>query len=465
MNWLNEIKKYEEELLQDICDLVSINSVRDDSQASEECPVGPGPKRALYAVETLLNETGLKTEIIDNLVVQADWGSSDEVIGIMGHVDVVAVGEGWLSDPFVPTLREGRLYGRGVLDDKGPLVCAIFAIKILQRLGIHPKKTVRFIIGSDEESEWKCMKAYQKYRSFPKVGWVPDAYFPVIHGEKGTSILQITTGSVNRPDFYLKEFHAGVQVNMVPDKAVAVLEAEEPEKISQAFYRFINDYSGIAGEVCRQEKNVTLTLFGQSAHGSKPFLGENAATYLARFLDAYSRVSTNQQDFLSLLADCHEDSFGESFGIAYQDPEMGKLTVNVGQVSYTEEAGGLISCDCRYPKGIEFSRIQTLVASKLGECFQVAGYEKLSPHFVSPSSELVQCLQEVYRDQTGGQEAPLVIGGATYARLMEEGVAFGALFPDREDTMHQANEYMEVEDLLRIVAIYSETIYNLACSC
>lgn len=177
-------------------------------------------------------------------------------------------------DPFVPTLREGRLYGRGVLDDKGPLVCAIFAIKILQRLGIHPKKTVRFIIGSDEESEWKCMKAYQKYRSFPKVGWVPDAYFPVIHGEKGTSILQITTGSVNRPDFYLKEFHAGVQVNMVPDKAVAVLEAEEPGKISQAFYRFINDYSGIAGEVCRQEKNVTLTLFGQSAHGSKPFLGK-----------------------------------------------------------------------------------------------------------------------------------------------------------------------------------------------
>ncbi len=171
------------------------------------------------------------------------------------------------------------------------------------------------------------------------------------------------------------------------------------------------------------------------------------------------------KDFLSLLADCHEDSFGESFGIAYQDPEMGKLTVNVGQVSYTKEAGGLISCDCRYPKGIEFSRIQTLATSKLGECFQVTGYEKLSPHFVSPSSELVQCLQNVYRDQTGGQEAPLVIGGATYARLMEEGVAFGALFPDREDTMHQANEYMEVEDLLRIVAIYSETIYNLACSC
>ncbi len=235
MNWLNEIKKYEEELLQDICDLVSINSVRDDSLASEECPVGPGPKRALYAVETLLNETGLKTEIIDNLVVQADWGSSDEVIGIMGHVDVVAVGEGWLSDPFVPTLREGRLYGRGVLDDKGPLVCAIFAIKILQRLGINPKKTVRFIIGSDEESEWKCMEAYQKYRSFPKVGWVPDAYFPVIHGEKGTSILQITTGSVNRPDFYLKEFRAGMQVNMVPDKAVVVLEAEEPEKYPKHF--------------------------------------------------------------------------------------------------------------------------------------------------------------------------------------------------------------------------------------
>lgn len=461
IDWKAEVEKRKDDFLEDLFTLLRIDSVRDDEAATDEFPMGPGPAEALKAFLEIGKRDGFKTEQFENWAGHIEYGDGDEIMGVLGHVDVVPTGTGWETDPFDPVIKEGRIYARGSSDDKGPTMAAYYALKMIKELDLPVSKKVRVIIGTDEESGWQGLDHYLSVEKEPDFGFSPDAMFPIINGEKGNVSFNLKTGSNNGGSNKLIQFDAGLRANMVPQDAVAVIESETPSELEAGFNEFIAGQP-VTGEVAVDGKQVTITLVGQAAHGSTPEKGTNAGTYLATFLTDYS-FGGDAATFLEVISlYLHDDPKGKKTGIDHQDEIMGELSSNPGVFHFDTEQGGKITVNMRYPQGTTEDKIEESLKQKVSQ-YEV-DVERLPgkvPHYVPANDPLVETLLDVYHRQTGLEAHEMVIGGGTYGRLMKRGVAFGAMFPDSVDTMHQANEFMAVEDLTRAMAIYAESIYEL----
>lgn len=462
IDWKKEVEKRKDDMLEDLFTLLRIDSVRDDSKVSEDAPVGPGPKKALEAFLEIGKRDGFTTKETGNIAGHIEYGEGDELMGVLAHVDVVPTGTGWETDPFEPVIKNDRIYARGASDDKGPGMAAYYAIKIIKELGLPVSKRVRFIIGTDEESDWQCMDHYLSVEEKPDFGFSPDADFPIINGEKGNLTVYVNVHGGNKGGKNeLIRFEAGLRENMVPQDAIAVFNSQEAEVIEKAFYDFA-DTSPIDGTVEVDKNKVTIKVVGKAAHGMEPRGGFNAGTYLAAFLSNF-KFGEDAQNFIQLTANyLHEDSRAEQLELNFEDEVMGDLTMNPGVFSFTPEEGGQIAVNFRFPRGMDFQSIEQKMEDKLAE-YDVTfkrGKAK-TPHYVPADDPLVKTLLDVYHKQTGLEAKEHSIGGGTYGRLLERGVAYGAMFPDSIDTMHQANEFIALEDLTRACAIYAEAIYEL----
>lgn len=236
IDWKKEAAARKDDFLNDLVDLLKIDSVRDDSKATEDAPVGPGPKKALEAFLALGEKDGFVTKNTGNIAGHIEYGEGDETMGVLVHVDVVPPGNGWETDPFDPVIKDGRIYARGSSDDKGPGMAAYYAIKMIKEMNLPISKRIRFIIGTDEESGWQCMDHYLAVEETPDFGFSPDANFPIINGEKGNVSLYVNTkGTTTGGKNELISFDAGLRENMVPRDAVAVFNSEEAEVIEKLF--------------------------------------------------------------------------------------------------------------------------------------------------------------------------------------------------------------------------------------
>ena len=464
VNWLQEVEQRKEQLFQDLFRLLKVPSIREDDKATSEAPVGPGPKAALEEFIKMAQEDGFETKQFGPWAGRLEIGSGDQLVGILGHVDVVPVGTGWDTDPFEPVIKDGRIYARGSSDDKGPTVAAYFAIKLLRELGYEFNQRLHLIVGTDEESGWQCMDYYFQHAEMPDYGFSPDAVFPIINGEKGnvSAYFDIAAGQPAQANYKLVNFEAGLRENMVPQDAVAVVEGTNLEDILEQFDAFIAT-KGLKGEGSISGQCATLTLVGKAAHGSTPDKGINAATYLAEFLSEYAWDNTSAQTFIDLLVNyLHESLDGAKLGVQAQHDVMGELTMNVGLVNYSEAKGARVVANFRFPVGTTPEKIAEQMKQAVSTLLiTVSLSESKAPHYVPADDPLVKTLLEVYEGQTGLEGHEMSIGGGTYGRLMPRGVAYGALFPDSIDTMHQANEFIAIDDLLRATAIYAEAIYRL----
>ncbi len=465
INWLNEVEQSKDALLEDLFRLLRIDSVRDDEKATAEAPVGPGPKRALEEFLAMAEEDGFQTKQFGPWAGHLEIGEGDEILGILGHLDVVPAGSGWNTDPFEPQIIDERIYARGSSDDKGPTIAAYFAIKMLQELGVKFEKKIHFIVGTDEESGWQDMDYYFEHAPMPDFGFSPDATFPIINGEKGnvSAIFDIDPGSGMDGQYTLISFKSGLRSNMVPEQAIARLEGPNLEEMAAQFESFISQSTHLNGSSVIQDDEITLTLDGKSAHGSTPEKGYNAATFLAKFLMNYEWDLSASDEFIQLLGDLlHEDFEGTKIGAAHHDALMGDVSMNVGIANYESEHG-TIDANFRFPQGTTPETIRENILNTIEEydTVEVNMTEAKEPHYVSGDDPLVKTLLDVYEKQTGLEGHEQVIGGGTFGRLMPRGVAYGALFPDSIDTMHQANEFISVDDLLKATAIYAEAIYRL----
>lgn len=465
IDWKLEVEKRKERLLEDLFTLLRIDSVRDDSLASEDAPVGPGPKAALEAFLSIAKRDGFTTKQVGNLAGHIEFVPSQgysETLGVLGHVDVVPVGTGWNTDPFEPQIIDERIYARGASDDKGPTMAAYYALKMIKEMNLPFSKRVRFIIGTDEESGWKCMERYFQTEEMPDFGFSPDATFPIINGEKGILSLHVhLNAQVSTGEYQLVSFDAGLRENMVPQDAHAEVVVSNQRDFVQAFEQFIS-LQPIEGKAEIKENLVVLDVIGKSAHGSTPEAGINAATYLASFLNQYDFKGTDKK-YLSFITErLHLDTKGKGLQVEFTDEVMGPLTMNPGVFTYTPTLGGTIVLNFRYPRGISAEGIEIKSEVVISQYGMTVGRGKAqTPHYVSPEDPLVATLLDVYARQTGLPAHEQSIGGGTYGRLFERGVAYGALFPDSIDTMHQANEFMSLDDLFRSTAIYAEAIYEL----
>lgn len=464
--WKEKVLEYENQMIDDLKGLLSIESVRDDSKASKDAPVGPGPRQALDYMYELAERDGFSTHDVDHIAGRIEAGQGEDVLGILCHVDVVPAGDGWDSDPFDPVVTDDAIIARGTLDDKGPTIAAYYAVKILNDMNVDWKKRIHMIIGTDEESDWKCTDRYFQTEEMPTLGFAPDAEFPAIHGEKGITTFDLIQDQINEdvdlPDYELLNFESGQRYNMVPDHAEArVLVKENMTDVIQNFEYFV-EQNELQGESTVDSGILILTVEGKAVHGMDPSLGVNAGLYLLKFLSSLN-LDKSAKDFVEFnnryLFDSH---FGEKMGMKFHTDVMGDVTTNIGIIKYDNKEVGRYGVNLRYPQGFEFEEAVERFTNEIKDIgFSLELGKVQKPHYVDKDDPFVEKLVKAYRNQTGDMTEPYTIGGGTYARNLDKGVAFGAMFEDTEDLMHQKNEYMTKKQLINATSIYLEAIYAL----
>lgn len=461
IDWEKEVAHRSDELINDLSELVSINSQRDVEHKTEEYPLGPGPSKALKKFLSFANRDGFTTKNVDNLAGRIEFGEGDDTIAILGHVDVVPEGPGWNTDPFVPVIKNGNFYARGASDDKGPSLASYYALKIIKELNLPVTKKVHLILGTDEESEWVGMNHYMEKETMPETGFSPDAEFPVINGEKG-----IVSFKVNFPKpakGFVKNFKAGIRPNMVPQNAQADIDLSliDVDILEKSFDKFLQDNTEIKGNIEVAENTATIHLIGKGAHAMEPQNGINSATYLASFLNTLDLNDSEKQYFNFIATNLHLDFDGKNLGIENNDDVMGKVTSSPNIFEFDDENANIL-INIRYPKGDNGETLTEKINNHLPQGVQavIEGHNQL-PHFVSADDPLVKELVAAYRDHVDDKSEPFTVGGGTYGRILKHGVAFGAMFPGDENVMHQPNEYINIDKLLKSAAIYADAIYRL----
>lgn len=457
MDFEKKIREDRESLIRDIMELVSIDSV--EGEPKEGMPFGEGPAKALQCFLDLAEEAGLRTENFDNYAGHADYGEGKEVVGILGHVDVVPCGEGWICDPFQPQIKDGKIYGRGVLDNKGPMLVCLHAVKILKEMGIPLRKKIRLIVGANEETDWKCMDYYfgEKKITPPQISFTPDAEFPLNHAEKGVFQYQLVADLKEKI-----EISGGNAYNSVAESASALLPAGSEETVRERMTKW--EEATRCKISCQTEENgVRLSVRGFAAHAASPAKGINAVSGLM-----YMIVDLGLEGELLEIARWYMkyigfDLQGKGLGIDLSDEISGTLSFNVGKAEVLD--GKLIlSIDNRVPVTYKCKEVQDLLEKNLeGSRFRFENPQITEAIYVPKDSFLVTTLMDVYREVTKDHDAePQVDGACSYARALENCVAFGAILPGQPDLMHQKNEYLELDKLDLWMKIYLEAIYRLA---
>ena len=427
--------EHKEAFIDDLKKLVSFPSTLD--KPFGDYPYGKAIGETLEWFLAKGREYGFTVVNVDHQAGYIEFGEGEE-LGILGHLDVVPVGDGWTYGPFNPTIADGKLIARGVNDDKGPTMAAFYAMRALKDMGIPLKRKVRLILGTDEESGMRCIGYYLSKYPAPAMAFAPDAVFPLIYAEKGIHSCEVTG-----EESQILSFESGDRLNMVPDKATVTLSKD----LSNEFNAYLKEHS-LQGEA----NGNTLIMLGRAAHAMQPDEGVNAASLLGKFLMKY--INTPFTQLLSTM-----DTSGKVLGIDYTDDEMGPITFNLA-VAKVLDGSFTIRLNARIPKEYPNLDQYQQALSKYG-AYKELGYSQV--HYVSKDSELVQALLKAYQDVTGDlTSTPMTIGGGTYARMMPNAVAFGAMLPGREDVAHRVDEYMYVEDLYTAVDIYTKALLALA---
>lgn len=412
---MNYMKK--DDMLKDLKGLVSIESV--SGQPEGPWPFGKGPHLALEYCLELCGKFGFRTARCGNYMGYAEIGEGERLMGILVHLDVVPAGPGWTAEPFDATIKGERIYGRGVIDDKGPAIAAIYAMKELLDSGRPLGKRVRIIFGCSEETgEWKDMEYYKETEQLPDFGFTPDADFPLIYAEKGILDLVLRMAKEQSD---LISVDGGEAPNMVAGKCEAV---------------YLNE-DGTEQAVMRE---------GKSAHGSMPWLGENAIGFVMK--DLKGRFAAFYNETIGQTSD------GSLLDCKLADEQSGEITINPGVIKCDDDFVYL-ALDIRYPISYTAEEVTERITNRVrpyGVEVQVAGGERSV--FLDRESDFIKGLLAAYREVTGDDTEPMVMGGGTYARAMDNIVAFGPVFPGRECTEHQPDEYILIGDLYRAREIY-----------
>lgn len=451
------VLSYKDEMLATLKDLISIKSVY--GQPEEGKPFGAEVYKALcYTLDTG-HRFGLDTKNVDGYAGHVQLGEGGDPLAILVHLDVVPEGDGWTKPPFELIIEDGAIYGRGTSDDKGPAVAALYAMRAVKEAGIALKRPVRLILGCNEENDWTCVKYYAQHEVMPDEGFSPDAMYPVVNREKGMLALELAAGYMSSVvgDMVLESIKGGSRVNMVPGSCSCVIKAT-PEKrafIEESLNAFAyKDEYNMTIEAAHDNR-CTIKATGKMAHGSRPDEGKNAIAAIALFLQ-YIGIGNPFVDFIAETIGM--DYSGEKLDIKLADELSGPLTLNLGLIDVSEQ-GCRAAIDIRYPITAKFDDIMEMIAAKTRPAgIKVSVLNHMLPHYVPESSSLVQKLLKAYADVTGADAYTLSMGGATYARTMAKGVAFGAVFPGGPDMAHQADEHIMVDDFIKNAQIYAHAI-------
>lgn len=458
-------EEHRKELLDDIMDMIRIPSV--NAPEEKNAPFGVECVRALEAITARAEVFGLKPTILENKVAYVDIHDCPAQLDILAHVDVVPAGDGWsVTEPFVPLLRDGKLYGRGTCDDKGPAVAALYAMRAVRELNISLKYNVRLILGADEETGCRDTDCYYSHFKEAPCSYSPDGEYPVINLEKG-GLYTSYSGTWEEKTVLpcIRRIDGGTVGNAVPGKAEAVIEGILTDEIAEVAIA-TEEQTGIAFRW--EEKNGCIVIYaeGKSTHASTPWEGNSALTGLLALLMRLPFADCEGQCRLRGLAGLfpHGTFYGEAAGVAQADELSGRLVLTSNVLHYAEGSmSGRI--DCRAPMCASEETVLEVLREKLAAygLHLPESCKMIPPHYVPENSPFIQTLLGCYEQIMGELGRCLTIGGGTYAHFLKNGVAFGASKQGIDYHMHGADEYLVVDEIIRSAELFALTIIAL-CS-
>ena len=426
-------------------------------EPAPDAPYGIEVKQSLEHVLKTAEALGFRTENVDNHLGWCEYGDGEEMIAVLGHLDVVPAGDGWTMDPYGGEISDGKIWGRGTTDDKGPTIASLFALAALRDSGLPISKRIRLLFGCNEETGSADVKYYlAKGGEAPVMGFTPDGEFPVINGEKG--IINVTFGAdySQEGELQLISIQGGTAPNVVPAAAMAKLRCS----------------SGLAGKLCQlktkgvhfipTEEGLNVEADGISAHGSTPGQGENAIGRLLLTLDTlpFSGKLAQLIHFLAVTLGMETD--GTSAGIALHDEVSGGLTLNLGTLN-ADETHMCMKINYRYPVTFSYGDCGPTFNAALTEAgFVIENEVHKAKLDIPEDSELVTTLLKVYEDQTGLEGKAKCIGGGTDAKMLPNTLAFGPIFPGDEVREHKPDEYISIDNLMKNAQIIAAAMYAMA---
>ena len=535
------IENHESEMIEDLKSLIRIPSEKQAAEPGK--PFGAPAAEALAQGIEILEKYGFAVTNYDNYAIAADFNQEEKGLDILAHLDVVPAGEGWQeTDPFTPLIKEGKMFGRGTADDKGPAIAAIYAMRAVKELGYPLKKNVRLVLGSDEECGSSDLEYYYKkeveapctfspetdpftplikegkmfgrgtaddkgpaiaaiyaMRAVKELGYPlkknvrlvlgsdeecgssdleyyykkeveapctfsPDAEFPVINIEKGGMRGHFEkTSNAGTTGVRLASLQAGTKLNVVPGKAYAELAGMAKEDLKTCTDE-TEQKTGVSFVLEDTENgNIKITACGAFAHASTPEMGNNALTALLQLLASVGMEESELKNDISFLAKVypHGDGKGAGLGVAMSDEESGELTLSLDLMNYDGKTlTG--SYDCRAPICATKENLYDTAEQNMKKGgFSMEGSGMFPPHHVPADSPFVQTLLQCYTDVTGKPGKPFAIGGGTYVHHLKNGVAFGCADLEVDNRMHGADEFVEIECLKECVVIFAEAIVRI----
>jgi len=455
--WSVFVSEHREEMVNSLQSLLRIPSVREKANPNQ--PFGLKIAEALQFVLDLAEQYGLKVKNLDGYIGYVEYGDSEGYVAVLSHLDVVPASGEWHTDPFGADIRGGIIYARGALDDKGPALATLWGLIAMKCLDIKPERKIRLIFGLDEETSWECVKYYFSREPAPLGGFTPVAEFPVIFAEKGMVqlVFQMPADVVSLSPTITK-FEGGVQANMVPESAYALVECHSQTAAGfwQAKLLSISLQRDIKLDISVNGTRVQLLCRGQSENASMPDKGVNAIVLLASLLSSMSISNILMWRNVAAMA-----TDGKGFGIDTKNDLLGNLTLNLGMAGLNR--GIYEFCvDIRYPSNISEKEIFDACQSSVSGKWTITLGDTLKPLYVPVESPLVRTLMNVYESKTGHQLTPLAIVGATFARATCNMVAFGPLFTGENNLAHKANESWTLENYFQCVEIYAQSMLELA---
>lgn len=456
------IDSKKEEMLADLISLVKIDSQK--GEAKDGMPFGEGPAKAVAEAEKLMKKYGLLTKNYENYVVTGDFSEEEKALDILAHLDVVPVTEDWtVTKPFEPKIVGDRIYGRGTADDKGPAIAALYALRAIRELGIPMKKSVRLILGSDEECGSGDLKYYYAKEKEAPYTFTPDADYPLINVEKGSFHGVFSADFEKEGTAVVRSFKSGDKINIVPGRASMIVDGVE-EAVIRAEAEKTADETGVAFKVEKlADGGVEVSAKGQAAHASTPEEGKNALTAMLKLITKLPLDPCKGRDALCGLYTLfpYEDTCGKTVGIYREDAESGAVSVCFSIMDYTQEHLHA-AFDSRLPIGCNEENTKLPVkeaAEKYG--MTIEDLPLNPPHCVPGDSWFVQTLLDSYEAYFGVKGKPLSTGGGTYVHHLERGVAFGCTVIGVDNHMHGDDEFMEIETLMKSAKIFADAIIKI----
>ena len=449
-------------MLEDLGRLVAVNTVFDPASVKSGAPFGEGPAEGLRVFLDMADHMGMETVNYNGYAGEITLGHGDTMIGILGHVDVVDVGPGWDTPPFQAVVRDGKVFGRGSSDDKGPLVSCLYAMKYLSDNGLIPEQySVRMIVGCDEEEGLKCIEYYKKHASrLPDCSFVPDGYFPLVNCEKGLidfDLLYSITADSAAPVQVLS-LSGGSGRNVVPNSASCTLAFNSA--IREEIISRLKAQAGLL--VDEMVDGCIVKTTGVSTHAMSPEKGDNAISKLLHGLKS-SGARFSCQAFLDAYDRLIGLSYhGENMDCHFWDELSGELTLNIGTMELKNDQITLCS-NVRYPISYSKENLIDRMMKKLEEAgFRYVECLEMPSLYIDREEPLIRKLMGAYQDITHDTEHDAFsIGGATYARCLPNAVSFGPLFPYETELAHEDNECLDIESLKKMTEIYISALVEL----